>query len=1345
MRILSIIVISILVFIFILSANDQKTITYTDSWGRQGFNVEIQNDSYIEVNFSIKTFQISDILLDEKFVKTLQLPDVILPNNEGAPDLPGVSRYIAVPKGADVSLEIIDTRTDIINDIDIAPAPRIPLNSETGPLEYKRDNSIYSKNLFYPEKPVLLSDITQIRGIDVTILGITPFQYNPVTHELIIYRDIKVKVNYIGGNGYFGDDRLRSRWWDPMFSDLLLNFQSLPKLNYNQKIVSGTKTVQDVEYLIICPDEPVILAWADSIKRFRTEQGISTGIATLTDVGGNDAGLIESYIDNAYNTWTIPPVAVLLLGDYGTDNQSILSPVYDGYCISDNLYADVNNNTLPDIVIARITAQNATHLMNTVGKFINYEKHPPTNLDYYQHPLVSGGWQDDRWFILCTEIIYGFWTNILGKQPVRQYVGPINPPTSWSTNSNTFMILSCFGPSGLGYVPATPTYLTTWNGSATGINTAIINGAFMVQHRDHGSELGWAHPSYFTFDLLNLTNNDPTYVFSTNCLTGKFNFASSCFAEVFHRYPDRALGINAATESSYSFVNDTYVWGMYDNMWPNFLPNTTTTPLARGILPAFASVAGKYYLEISSWPYNQINKEVTYYLFHHHGDAFLTVYTEFPQSLCVSHISAIFGGQSTFTVTADLDALICLTLNGDILGTATGTGGPVDVIIPPQVPGSNVIITITKQNYYRYSQNIPVIAATGPYLYVLNPVVDDNASNNNGIAECGETVDLNLNVTNLGVDVASNITGTITCTDPMLSIINGTTSISSVAISDTIVAGSFTVQIDTTTPHLHRCSIDLNMTADSAGVPNGYSWNQTIQLEIREGSKISLGKQSLNYPNTCLTYTANAQMPINNIGPDTLIITDIFSDLPQFTSNLTSLVIPPGVIKDIEISFIPDTTLTFNGTIIILNNDPVNFVHTFPVEGTGIHAAVISMVDSIWQAVNSTDSVVVPVTISNNGLGELQFNAQISGFDPNNTSQLEDGGSDNYGHMWIDSDMPNGPEFDWIDITNTGTVLPLTGCNAITDTLDLGFTFNFYGRDFDNVRACTNGWVSFSSISVAYNNFTLPSLLAPRSLIAPLWDNLNFLSDSKVYYENLGNKTVILYENVYTVYGKGPYTFQVILYNNENIVLQYLSLDSLANEYTVGIQNYEGDDGITIAHNEPYLHDSLAVMISRAIWVSVAPMSGTVAPGGSEDLYLTFLTSEFPNGDFLASLHINSNDPANGHLNVPIKMTVGVTGMEDENLYTIEGFHLYQNKPNPFNPTTTIIYYLPKASDVELVIYNMLGQKVKTLVNTHQKAKLHSVVWDGTDEHGTLVASGIYVYRIHAAENTAVNKMIFMK
>jgi hypothetical protein len=90
-------------------------------------------------------------------------------------------------------------------------------------------------------------------------------------------------------------------------------------------------------------------------------------------------------------------------------------------------------------------------------------------------------------------------------------------------------------------------------------------------------------------------------------------------------------------------------------------------------------------------------------------------------------------------------------------------------------------------------------------------------------------------------------------------------------------------------------------------------------------------------------------------------------------------------------------------------------------------------------------------------------------------------------------------------------------------------------------------------------------------------------------------------------------------------------------------------------------------------------------------------------------------------------------------------FNLAQNYPNPFNPETTIKYALPKNVRVELTIYNILGQKVKTLVNDEQKAGFKTVKWDGTNDLGTKVASSIYIYRLKAGDFVAQHKMVLVK
>jgi hypothetical protein len=819
----------IVIFILMLNSGFAEGISYPDSWGKQGLTLESSKTTSVGINYSLVEFSIDDIAIDGTTLKEIHVPGIFLPNNEGAPNLPGTGRYIAIPQGATVSYKIIASRTEVYKNIDIAPAPRIPFDTETGPLEYKKDDGIYSTNAMYPAQNITLSKNAMIRGVDVVMLGITPFQYNPVTRELIVYRDINVEVEFKGGNGHFGDDRLRNRWWEPIIKDAVINPGVLPEIDFNKK--DAPTDTPDYEYLIISPDDPVFLSWADSIKTFRTLQGIKTGVVSTTDVGGNTTIAIEDYINNAYNTWDSPPAAVLLLGDYGTSGSTVVSPIYNSYCASDNIYADVDGDHLPDVILARMTAQNATHLETMITKFLDYERTPPTSAYFYDHPITALGWQTERWFQICSETVGGFWKNEQGKDPIRiNAVYDGNPNSDpWSTATNTSTVVNYFGPSGLGYIPATPQELGGFSGGTAGdVSNAINNGAFALQHRDHGGETGWGEPGFQSSNIDDLTNSDLPWIFSINCLTGKYNISGECFAEKFHRYTygghnSGALGITAASEVSYSFVNDTYVWGLYDNLWPEFMPGETTDPESRGILPAFGNAAGKIFLEQSSWPYNTSNKEVTYNLFHHHGDAFSVLYSEVPQYLTVNHASALLSGASSFVVTSDVGSFIALTVNGAIIGTADGTGSPVSITIPPQNPGDIMVVTITKQNYYRYSSNVDIVPPSGPYVIYNSHSVNDVAGNNNGEADFGEDILLDMTLENLGSSTAYNVVAILICNDPYILVTDegeNYGNINSGATSTISDAFSFTIAEDI--PDQYVVNFELEVIGNSDDTWNSY-------------------------------------------------------------------------------------------------------------------------------------------------------------------------------------------------------------------------------------------------------------------------------------------------------------------------------------------------------------------------------------------------------------------------------------------------------------------------------------------------------------------------------------------
>jgi hypothetical protein len=105
----------------------------------------------------------------------------------------------------------------------------------------------------------------------------------------------------------------------------------------------------------------------------------------------------------------------------------------------------------------------------------------------------------------------------------------------------------------------------------------------------------------------------------------------------------------------------------------------------------------------------------------------------------------------------------------------------------------------------------------------------------------------------------------------------------------------------------------------------------------------------------------------------------------------------------------------------------------------------------------------------------------------------------------------------------------------------------------------------------------------------------------------------------------------------------------------------------------------------------------------------------------------------------------GITAVGDEPVGIVHEFKLSQNFPNPFNPSTEIQFTLPAFQDVSLIVYDVLGRQVKTLVNEQRHAGKHFVTWDGSNNFGSRVSSGVYFYKMVSGQLTQVRKMMLLK
>ncbi len=258
------------------------------------------------------------------------------------------------------------------------------------------------------------------------------------------------------------------------------------------------------------------------------------------------------------------------------------------------------------------------------------------------------------------------------------------------------------------------------------------------------------------------------------------------------------------------------------------------------------------------------------------------------------------------------------------------------------------------------------------------------------------------------------------------------------------------------------------------------------------------------------------------------------------------------------------------------------------------------------------------------------------------------GGPDAFGYTFRTGDVPGGPVFEWIDATAGGESLALTGDDAVSAPLPIGFDFPFYGAAHGTLRVCTNGWLSFTSALTAFSNTALPSAAAgvPENLVAPYWDDFHFAGGTHAWIRRDPGRTVVEWHEAGRLDDAlRPNTFEAVLFADGRIRFQYLRMkgENLSSG-TAGIQNAARDDGLTAAYDVAFVQDSLVIEFAPPVpWLDVVPGTGTIAPGAALDLGVTFRTQNLLAGSFAGAIVISSNDPLRPMAAAPC--TLRVAGM----------------------------------------------------------------------------------------------------
>lgn len=275
------------------------------------------------------------------------------------------------------------------------------------------------------------------------------------------------------------------------------------------------------------------------------------------------------------------------------------------------------------------------------------------------------------------------------------------------------------------------------------------------------------------------------------------------------------------------------------------------------------------------------------------------------------------------------------------------------------------------------------------------------------------------------------------------------------------------------------------------------------------------------------------------------------------------------------------------------------------------------------------------------------------------TDSRATGGPDAAGYVFTDSSEPGGPTFDWVEINGTGTQL-LLGDDDLSGALPIGFTFPFYGVDYTEVYAVSNGFLSFDGDSSSLSNVCLPDANTPNNIIAMLWDDLDPGDTSDpIYYETFASGScpwnsyagacfVVEYEDFCHFSGgvdcDSAGTFQTILLDDGDIVLQYLtaSFDG-GSGATVGIENADGSVGLEYSCNTASLTDDLAIQFGLSDQIADLNLTKTASamdvPPGNNVTYTIEVTNDGP----LAATGVEVTDAIPAELTY-VSDTCGGTG-----------------------------------------------------------------------------------------------------
>ncbi len=758
-----------LVFSFMGFAQEWHGIT-SDSPTKMKKTLVSSTENEIVVNVNLDGFYTQSVTTPNGKQVEVNVDGMAFELEAGAPQLSYAVIPVMIGDMAEMNVAVVNSTYVDYENVEVAPSKgnfSRQINPEDVPYTY---GEMYSQNAFWPAAQATLNAPYIIRDFRGQNIVVRPFAYNPVTKTLRVYTSMTIVMNKVSDNGENQKVARKSNTIkvDPeqkaMYSQRFINFNETSK--------TYTFDEDYGEMLIICADQ--YMSNLQPLVEWKNQSGRPTTLVSVTTAGGNNIENIKTYVTNFYNDPAHNLEFLLLVGEYSDITPKNYGSGSGGTCYSDNYLGKIEgNDDYLEVLVGRFSVANAADADLQVLKTIYYERDVQAGAAWGNKGMGIG--------------YYGAGSGHYGEDDY-QHIDLIRDKLLAYTYGT---VTEHHGGSG-------------GDASVSTISGTTNEGISIINYCNHGSETSWGVANYSVSNVSALTNDYKLpVVWSVACLNGKFD-VGTCFGEAWLRANHNGAPTGAVA-GMFSFVSQPWIPPMYgqDEMVDILCRRTghESDPFNHTI--GGASLNGSMYV-LDMAPNDSYQTFNTWLLF---GDPSALIRTDVPTAMNVTAApSVLMLGMTELNITADADyAIATLSLNGEILASERIINGQCNMQFPALSNVGDADLVIVGFNKETYMGSIEVVPAEGAYV-----TVNDYAMS--APANYGETIDLDVEVKNVGVETASNIAVTLSTENEYINITSAEGSVASLAAGASATVEGFQFEVAANVPDGTVAQIDATMT-----------------------------------------------------------------------------------------------------------------------------------------------------------------------------------------------------------------------------------------------------------------------------------------------------------------------------------------------------------------------------------------------------------------------------------------------------------------------------------------------------------------------------------------------------